>query len=462
MRHLFRQSLARRILIASMLSFALIFAVLAAVIFYQFFRQQDGVLDVGRRAFADSLSQVLMGYETDEQVRAAAEGAQRVFEAQMQHVRRPLNAHIQVWAHDGRRIYASLDLPQHRPHGLASATSFEWDGQHYSVTSATSPRYLIDVLDSITIQSEREVVMEVLGDLLLKMLIAFPLFLLPTWFAVHSGLRPLGALSKTLRLRPADDLTPFASDMRYEELRPVVHSLNELMQRLRYKIKQEQAFVHDAAHELQTPLAVIANQTHVLAAASTAAERVEAQRNVEQAIERAGHLVRQMVALARLDSDRQDELKTLDVAAEVRELLAPLVAVALARSIELTLDSPDCVPLYGEKGALHSIVTNLVDNALRYIGEGGHIQVEIESGNGVVTLRVRDDGPGISAADRTRVFDRYYRVAGTGVSGSGLGLAIVKQAVARMRGIIYIEDGLLGNGCAFVLVLPAYLSGGAE
>jgi signal transduction histidine kinase len=314
------------------------------------------------------LCQVLEGYKTDEQVRAAAEGAQRMFDAQMRQLQRPLDAHIQVWAHDGRRIYVSLDLPEHRPLGLASATSFDWHGRNYSVTSVTSSRYQIDVLDSITVLSEREVVMEVLGDLLLKMLIAFPLFLLPTWFAVHSGLKPLGALSKTLRQRPADDLTPFYSDMRYEELRPVVHALNELMGRLRHKIKQEQAFVHDAAHELQTPLAVIANQTHVLAAATSSEERAEAQQNAENAIERAGHLVRQMVALARLDSDRQDNLKTLDVAAEVRELLAPLVSGALARGIELTLDSPDSVALYGDKVALHSIVTNLVDNALRYIG----------------------------------------------------------------------------------------------
>ncbi len=455
MKRLFRPSLARRILVASMLSFALIFAVLAAVIFYQFFKQQDGVLDVGRRAFADSLSQVLMGYETDAQVRAAAEGAQHMFDAQLRQLQRPLDAHIQVWTLEGSRIYASLDLPERRPPELASATTFDWHGRQYSVTSAASPRYQIDVLDSITVQSEREVVMEVLGDLLLKMLIAFPLFLLPAWFAVHSGLRPLGALSKTLRQRPADDLTPFASDMRYAELRPVVQSLNELMARLRHKIKQEQAFVHDAAHELQTPLAVIANQTHLLAAASTAAERAAAHHHAEQAIERAGHLVRQMVALARLDSDRQDDLKKMDVAAEVRELLAPLVAEALANSIELTLASPDSVPLYGDQAALHSIVTNLVNNALRYSGEGGHIQIEIESGHGVVTLRVRDDGPGIGAADRERVFDRYYRVAGVGVSGSGLGLAIVKQAVVRMRGRISIEDGLQGKGCAFVVELPA-------
>jgi signal transduction histidine kinase len=243
--------------------------------------------------------------------------------------------------------------------------------------------------------------------------------------------------------------------MRYEELQPVVHSINELLERLRRKIRQEQSFVHDAAHELQTPLAVIANQTHVLASASTTEERAEAHRNAQHAIERAGHLVRQMVVLSRLDSEQPENQQTFDVATNVREMLAPLVPEALAKSIELTLESPDSVSMNGDPGALHSIVGNLVDNALRYVGVGGHIQVEIETGNGVVTLRVLDDGPGIRAEDRDRVFDRYYRVAGTGVSGSGLGLAIVKQAVARMRGTISLNNGLDGKGCAFVVKLPA-------
>jgi signal transduction histidine kinase len=131
-----------------------------------------------------------------------------------------------------------------------------------------------------------------------------------------------------------------------------------------------------------------------------------------------------------------------------------LVPEALAKSIELTLESPDSVPIKGDAGALHSIVGNLVDNALRYVGVGGHIQIEIEADNGVVTLRVIDDGPGIRAEDRERVFDRYFRVAGTGVSGSGLGLAIVKQAVARMGGTITLGGGLHARGCGFVVELP--------
>ncbi len=456
MRRLFQPTLARRILIAMLLAFVLSFLVIAVFNYYQVFSDQDGELAVNRKAFAESLSHAISGYETDDQVRTAAEAMQRMIEARMQLNQRPA-ARILVWAHDGRRVYASIDLPAQRPPELGSAPGgFNWSGQSYIVTSASSPRYSVDVFELMPSRSvHKSIMQDFLGDLLIKMLIAFPLVLLPIWSAIHSGLRPLATLSDTLRRRSADDLTPIASDMRYEELHPVVRAINDLLLRLQRKIQQEQSFVHDAAHELQTPLAVIANQTHVLAAATTIDERAEAYRNAEHAIERAGHLVRQMLILSRLDSDQLDDQETFDVAANVRELLALVVPVALARSIDLSLRSPDSALIHGDSGALHSIIGNLVDNALRYISDGGRIQVEIASENDIITLRVLDDGPGIRVDDRERVFDRYYRVAGTGISGSGLGLAIVKQAIARMRGTITLSDGLDGRGCAFVVELPA-------
>jgi signal transduction histidine kinase len=456
MNRLFRQTLARRILITALLAFGLCFVVITAFNIYQVYSALGINLDIGRKAFVESVSQSLSRYETDEQIRAAAEGLQRMIEAQSAQAKQPSMPNILVWTHDGNRIYASIELPPKRPPGLASAASgFVWGEKNYVVTSVTSSRYTVDVIDSTPISSlYKQILADLLGDLLLKMAIAFPLVLLPIWFAIHTGLRPLGTLSDALRLRPIDDLTPLSSDMRYEELQPVVHAINDLLKRLRHKIRQEQSFVHDAAHELQTPLAVIANQTHVLASASTTDERAEAHRNAQHAIERAGHLVRQMVVLSRLDSDLQDVLTTFDVAAKVRELLSPLVADALIRSIELILESPDSVLLHGDPAALHSIVGNLVDNALRYIGTGGQIQIEIEPRNDVVVLRVIDDGPGIRSEDRERVFDRYYRVAGTGVSGSGLGLAIVKQAVSKMQGTITLGEGINGKGCSFEVTLP--------
>jgi two-component system, OmpR family, sensor histidine kinase QseC len=455
MKRWFRPTLARRVLIATFFAFALSFVAITVFNFYQVFRDRYGALDTGRKAFVESLRNALSGYKTDEQVRTAAEGVQKMMDAQMQQAQQPSAAHILVWTLAGRQVYASIDLPVRRPPELTT-TVFYWGGQRYSVTSVSSPRYMIDVLGLKPNRSMYALIMQdLLGDLLIKMLIAFPLVLLPIWFSIQSGLKPLSALSDALRKRPFDALTPIASDMRYEELQPVVRAINDLLERLRLKIRQEQSFVHDAAHELQTPLAVIANQIHVLAAATTIAGRAEAHRNAERVVDRAGHLVRQMLILSRLDTDLPDGWNTFDVAAQVRELLVPLIPGALAKSIELSFESPDSVMMHGDSGALHSIICNLVDNALRYVGDGGRIQIEIEAGNNIVTLRVLDDGPGIRHEDRERVFDRYFRVAGTDVSGSGLGLAIVKQAVVRMHGTLVLSDGPNGRGCSFVVELPA-------
>jgi two-component system, OmpR family, sensor histidine kinase QseC len=217
MKRLFRQTLARRILITALLAFGLCFIVITAFNIFQVYSALGINLDAGRKAFVESLSQSLSRYETDEQIRAAAEGLQRMIEAQSAQAKQPSTPNILVWTRDGNRIYSSIDFPPQRPLGLAStASGFIWGGKNYIVTSVTSPRYTVDVIDSTPIKSIYKLILQdLLGDLLLKMAIAFPLVLLPVWFAVHTGLRPLGALSDTLRRRPIDDLTPISSDMRY-------------------------------------------------------------------------------------------------------------------------------------------------------------------------------------------------------------------------------------------------------
>jgi signal transduction histidine kinase len=456
MKRFFRPTLTRRIVIATLIAFTIAFVVVAGVVFYIRVQQLESGLDSGRKALAESVIQALSKYKTEQDVSAAAEGIQRMIVAQAHQAGLPSSMHIVVWSVDGARVYASLNMQTQRPALLDSpGVPFSWKGQPYLVASARSDRLLVDVFDTRPMGGPHlQTAKTVLRNISVMMLVTFLFVLMPLLPAVHTGLRPLGILSDALHRRKPDDLSPFASDMRYEELRPLVQAINDLLERLRHKIQQEQSFLHDAAHELQTPLAVIANQTHVLAAASTLDERVEAHRNAEHAIQRAGHLVRQMVVLARLDSDLKDDLKTFNLAAEVRSILAPLVTAALDRSIELTLDSPDQVMLTGDPGALHSIVGNLVDNALRYVDTGNHVQVEIEVVGDRVTLRVADDGPGIRAEDRERIFDRYYRVAGSGVSGSGLGLAIVKQGVNRMHGSIRLTQGLQEKGCMFIVELP--------
>ena len=127
---------------------------------------------------------------------------------------------------------------------------------------------------------------------------------------------------------------------------------------------------------------------------------------------------------------------------------------ALARRIELSLDAPDRLPLICDTAALHSVLQNLLDNALRYVHDGARIAVSLAAGQDAVTITVADDGPGIAPAERERVFERFQRGTGHRRPGTGLGLAIVRQALLRLRGQLRLEDGLDGRGVAFIVSLP--------
>jgi signal transduction histidine kinase len=292
-------------------------------------------------------------------------------------------------------------------------------------------------------------------DLALSVLISFPFVLLPTWLAVARGLRPLRQLSRSIAKRGPDDLAPLGVAPSYAELMPVTEALDRLFAQLRSKIAREHAFVQDAAHELRTPLAVITFQAHVLARASGVGERQLAAQQMEQAVARASRLIAQLLELARIDAASPALWTRLDVAALLRQELALAAPMAMAADIELALEAPDRLPFELEESAFRSVLQNLLGNALRYVQAGGQVLIELSQQQDRLCLSVADDGPGIAAADRALVFERFYRVSGNEQSGSGLGLAIVAQAVARMRGTLRLEAGIGGRGCRFLVELPA-------
>lgn len=300
--------------------------------------------------------------------------------------------------------------------------------------------------------------------LLPRFLVAFPLLLLPLWLAVAGGMRPLSLLSRHIAARRSEDLTPLEQDLRYGELRPLGQALNTMFGKVRLRIERERAFVEDAAHELRTPLAVIAAQAHVLARARAPDARDQAEQQMSHAMERASHLVQQLLSLARMDSATPPATAPLNLAELLREQLANHAALAAREGIELTLDAPDHLQVDSDRQALCSIVGNLVENALRYAGAGAQVDLGLRRSATGVTIVVQDNGPGIAAAEHERVFERFYRGRQANQKhslGSGLGLAIVKQAVHRLGGDLSLTSGPEGRGCVFRVELhtPAATAG---
>ncbi|WIT12956.1 ATP-binding protein [Paucibacter sediminis] len=279
--------------------------------------------------------------------------------------------------------------------------------------------------------------------------IAFPVVLLPLWLALHRGLRPLRELVQRLSQRDAQDLGPLDVHLPQSELQPLGQAFDAMLGRLRLQRERERRFVQEAAHELRTPLAVIAAQAHVLRQAETEAEREQAARALEGAVTRAAHLSQQLLTLASVESVHTTSDRNTDLAEQTRAQLAELLPLAEARRISLALEAPDQLPSRISPTLWGSLLGNLVGNALRYCPEGSRIEVRLSEQAEGLCLQVADDGPGIAEADRQRVFERFWRSDQTGASGSGLGLAIVRQVVHSLGGTVAIGSGLDGRGVAF-------------
>lgn len=288
-------------------------------------------------------------------------------------------------------------------------------------------------------------------DVLGYVLLALPLVLLPLGLAVWLGLRPLHSLSQRIGLRRPDDLSPVHEPTGYAELAPLVDAFNALLDRARRRREAEQAFVQDAAHELKTPLAVVAAQAHVLAGAEDDAQRATALRALEQGVQRASHQVNQLLTLAALEhADTSPPIET-DLVALARDVLIELEPLTHDRQVELVLQSPDRLSRAVDVQALRSVLVNLVRNAIQHGATGGTVTVALDGSAGAIRLAVSDDGPGIPAVERERVFDRFYRAEGTSAPGSGLGLAIVQRAAQRLQARVGIEDGPQGRGVTVLL-----------
>jgi signal transduction histidine kinase len=215
--------------------------------------------------------------------------------------------------------------------------------------------------------------------------------------------------------------------------------------RLRDAFAVQRDFIADAAHELRSPLTALRLQLQLLDRAPDDAAEAEARLRLGEAVERAIHLVEQLLVLARSEPQNvRGELAPMDLAAATALGVADAHVLAQARHIDLSLDAQPGCRMQGDPESIRILVRNLVDNAVRYTPEGGSVRVRCSQSNGAL-LEVSDTGPGIAAAERERIFDRFYRRATSQESGTGLGLAIVKAIAERHGARISLGDTPTGG-----------------
>ena len=444
-------TLARRVVLALLLAFAVIFALNLAAIYWQV-SGQAGV-DARLRTRAQTLLAAVDGAASASEAHAIAAAVRAILNSSTGSVTMPGNPRAQ---RQGGVLVLLADAAPVAEAGAEAAAEAAAEALHEGrtlrVVRAASARWLV------TIGEEKPgaglLLLKISRDMGSYLLVSFVLVLVAIRLAVTRGLRPLRQLSTAITTRGPDDLHPLGVNPVYAELTPLAGAIDRLLAQLRGKLETERGFVQDAAHELRTPLAVIAAQARVLAATSGGPARLDAERDMDRAIERASRLIRQLLALAQVDSAPAHEARLVDVALAVRHELALLAPAAMARGMELSFDSPDVLMHALDVPALQSLEQNLLANAISYAGEGAQVVVGLGVHGDILVLSVADDGPGIAPAQHSEVFERFRRGSGIEAPGSGLGLAIVRQAAARMKGTVRLAPGLGGKGCAFVTELP--------
>ncbi|MGE5336572.1 MAG: sensor histidine kinase [Gemmatimonadota bacterium] len=297
-----------------------------------------------------------------------------------------------------------------------------------------------------TLDDRSRLANDIIRGVIIPQFIVLPVAVVLVWFALTRGLAPLTALQTRIRARRPDDLSPIDPRAAPDELAPLVNSFNELLERLTRSLQAQRRFLADAAHQMKTPLAGLRTQAELALRETDPQQLRRSLRQIAESTARATHLIDQLLALARTEHQATDlgALEIVDLAQLARDLVRDFVPQALARSIDLGLETPETdsasTRIIGAPMALRELLKNLVDNALRYTPAGGTVTVRVEPSPGVVRLDVEDTGPGIPENERALVFERFYRVLGTDVDGSGLGLAIVREIVEQHDALLRVGD----------------------
>lgn len=361
---------------------------------------------------------------------------------------------VQMWSPDGVQVFHSVSrarLPQRAVLGFSNVKA---NGTTYRVFSIQANNQTVQVAQDLAVRRNMA------GNLALRTLgpiaVMMPILMLVVWWVVSGSLEPVARVRSQVARRQADDLSPVSEAGLPDEVRPLVHELNLLFGRVRTAFDAQQNFVADAAHELRTPLAALRLQTQSLERAADPEARKVAVGRLTAGIDRATRLVEQLLVLARQEASAANGVATrpVDLAELARRTVGDLVGLAQAKDVDLGLQHADPVSIDGQPDALHILLRNLVENAVKYTPSGGTVDIAVRAEKDRVDVVVEDSGPGIPPEERERVFDRFYRVAGSDAAGSGLGLAIIKAIAERHGAALKLDRSERLGGLAATVSFP--------
>jgi two-component system sensor histidine kinase TctE len=275
------------------------------------------------------------------------------------------------------------------------------------------------------------------------------------WVGIQLGLRPVKRLRDEIADRSPLDLRPIVESSVPREIAPVVVTLNRLFAMLRTAVQSQQQFIANTAHQLRTPITGMQAQLDLLVAEPAAQPIKGRLLTVQEGIRQLAHSANQLLTLARADPAANIAAKNqpVDLNAIVGEVVAKFFDRALQANIDLGVDATP-ISIHADPSLLDDLLSNLVDNALKYTPSGGTVTVGAGQRDGRPYLTVEDTGPGIPESERKRVRQRFYRLPNSPGHGSGLGLAIVDEIAQLYDASVTIGSGSNGLGTRVLLCFP--------
>lgn len=375
------------------------------------------------------------------------------------------NIYFQIKGFAGELIEGDRDLPvpadEEKPaagnillrnenlHGIDIRVAYGYidlnkAGAGNPVNTNFEPRLvLIQVAE--TLEKRAVLANEIIKGVILPQFIILPIALALVWFALSRGLSPLAELQQRIRARKPDDLSPIDDHQVPEEISPLVRSLNDMLGRVSQTIAIQKRFIADAAHQMKTPLAGMRMQSELALRQTDQEEIHRSLLQLSKSSEAATRLINQLLTLARAENQTPatQALESLELSELARGTVQDWIPASFSSRIDLGFEQADePINIFGNPVMLRELLSNLIDNAIRYTPKGHSVTVRtaLNKEQALAILEVEDNGPGIVPAEREHVFERFYRILGSNVQGSGLGLSIVREIAQQHDAQIEIVD----------------------
>lgn len=365
---------------------------------------------------------------------------------------------------DGRLLAGNPALDVVARHGaepVAYDTTF--DGTRLRAVAYDRQLYDEGQVDTVTVvvakttRSRSAMVATIWRPQLVRLALMLVLAVVLVYLGLTFELRPLMKLKDDVADRGPMELEPIRPERLQHELRPIVDAINQCIARLNTHTATQRRFIADAAHQLRTPIAVLDTQIqYAQQRGHDDRELASVLDSMQRSSRKMADVTDKLLLLAHAEATPSTLLtQRVDLAALVSSVLEETIVLAQRRDIDLGAELGERLDVAGSGSLLSALVTNLVDNAVRYTQPGGCVTVAARRDGDTVVLDVIDDGPGIPAEARPHVFKRFYRVS-SDTEGSGLGLAIVSEIAQAHGGSATLAPGPGNRGVVVTVRLPAY------